>query len=287
MKLRHSLFGFLLTAFFMFSCATNKKTDKNKISFDKSRVLVQEDFKKYFDNCSVEGSIAIYDNNNQLWILSDTVEIFEETLAASTFKIINLLIALETKTITDENELIKWVGKVDTIKYGYRPEIYHDMTVKEAFEVSAGWVFIELAKKIGKKNYQKYLTICDYGNLDFSQTEDDFWNFGHFAISPINQIEFIKNLYDENLPFSKRNIEIVKSVMLSEQNVNFSIRSKTGWTRENNTNTGWWIGYVDNNNGVYFFATRLLQDRSYQNDDFGSCRKAITKLILRDLNIIN
>jgi beta-lactamase class D len=60
------------------------------------------------------------------------------------------------------------------------------MTVKEAFEVSAGWVFIELAKKIGKNNYKKYLAKCNYCNLNLSQKETDFWNFGDFAISPLN-----------------------------------------------------------------------------------------------------
>lgn len=28
------------------------------------------------------------------------------------------------------------------------------MSVKEAFELSTGWVFVELAKKIGKDNYK-------------------------------------------------------------------------------------------------------------------------------------
>ncbi len=98
------------------------------------------------------------------WIVSDTVGLEIETLPASTFKIINLLIALETNTIKDENEIIKWVGSTDTVKYGYRPEIYHDMPVKEAFELSAGWVFVELAKKIGKDTYKKHLTESKYGN---------------------------------------------------------------------------------------------------------------------------
>lgn len=283
--MRQLFLGILLSVCTI-SCSYNKKTDQNITTFNKDRIIVQKDFKKYFDNCSVAGSIAIYDNKNQEWILSDTVEVKKETLPASTFKIINLLIALETKTIADENELIKWVGKTDTIKYGYRPEIYHDMTIKEAFEVSAVWVFIELAKKIGKENYKKYLTICNYGNLDLSESDDDFWNFGDFAISPINQVVFIKNLYEEKLPFSKRNIEIVKRVMVNEQNECFTIYAKTGWTRENDINTGWWIGYVENKIGVYFFATRLLQDRRYKRDDFGSCRKDITKKVFRDLKII-
>jgi beta-lactamase class D len=209
-----------------------------------------------------------------------------ETLPASTFKIINLLIALETHTIKDENEIIKWVGTTDTVKYGYRPEIYHDMSVKEAFEVSAGWVFTELSKKIGKDNYQKYLAECGYGNNNLSQLDADFWNFGDFAISPKNQVEFIKSLYVGNLPFSQRNIDIVKNVMLTEQNDQYTIRAKTGWTRENNINTGWWTGYLETNNGTYIFTTRLLQDRTMNRSDFGSCRKEITKNVFKQLNII-
>lgn len=242
--------------------------------------------KNYFKNCGIDGSMVIFDNQKKEWIISDTVSVNKETLPASTFKVINLLIALETKTIRDENQIVKWVGKTDTLKYGYRPEIYHDMTVKEAFEVSAGWVFVELAKKIGKKNYEKYLSLSHYGNGDLSQKDADFWNFGAFEISPVNQVVFLKNLYDEKLPFSKRNIEILKNVMVTEKKDNHIIRSKTGWTRDKGMNTGWWIGYVENQKGVYFFATRLLQDRKFNNPDFGKCRKEITNAALRDLKII-
>lgn len=286
MKLRRLFLALLLSAF-IFSCSSTKKSDPNLLGLNKDSVLVYDDFQVFFDDCFVEGSIAIYDNNNQQWIVSDTLNCKKETLPASTFKILNLLIALETKTIQDENEVVKWVGRTDTLKYGYRPEIYHDMTVKEAFEVSAGWVFIELAKKIGKNNYKKYLSLCKYGNLNLSQKDIDFWNFGDFAISPLNQVEFIKNLYNEKLPFSKRTIGIVKKVMLTEQNEFYSIRAKTGWTRENNTNTGWWVGYLETKSGVYFFATRLLQDRKNNKDNFGTCRKEITRQVFRKLKLIN
>ena len=283
MKLTQSIFGLLLIAL-LFSCSTKRKD--NHLSSKNDEVLVRQDFKKYFDQCNVDGAIAIYDNKNHKWIVSDTVATKKETLPASTFKIINLLIALETKTIASENDIVKWPGSTDTIKYDYRPNIYHDISVKEAFEVSAGWAFIELAKKIGKDNYKKYLSLCHYGNVNLSQTDPDFWNFGAFGISPINQVEFLKNFYDEKLPFSKRNIDIVKKVMITEQNQDYSIHSKTGWTRENDINTGWWVGYLENKNGTYFFATRLLQDRKLNAANFGNCRKEITKSVFRDLNII-
>lgn len=274
----------LLSVKLLFANNTNNNT--TNVETPMKSDIVRLDFNKYFKSCNVEGSIVIYDSNKEQWILSDTIGTKRLTLPASTFKIMNLLIALETKTISSENEVVKWPCSTDTIKYGFRPEIYHDMTVKKAFEVSAGWVFVELAKKIGKENYKKYLTSCNYGNLNLSQKDDDFWNYGAFAISPINQVEFLKKLYEEKLPFTKRNLEIVKKVMVTEQEADYIIHSKTGWTRENGINTGWWVGYIENKGGVYFFATRLLQDGKQNSSNFGKCRKEITKSIFKDLTIL-
>lgn len=285
MKSRN-LISFIVMLSLIYGCSSNEKSDEKSTILTKNDMNIRDDFKSYFDSCGVEGSIAIYDIESQKWIVSDTVGLEIETLPASTFKIINLLIALETNTIKDENEIVKWVGSTDIVKYGYRPEIYHDMPVKKAFELSAGWVFVELAKKMGKDTYKKHLTESKYGNNNLSQTEADFWNFGDFAISPKNQVEFLKSLYEEKLPFSKRNTDIVKNVMITEQTEDYTIRAKTGWTRENNINTGWWTGYIETKKGTYIFATRLLQDRKMNRSDFGSCRKEITKKVFKDLGII-
>jgi len=266
--------------------ASNPRLNSNSFTSNRDTILVRKDFKKYFDNCHVQGTTVIYDNSRHNWIVSDKASAKEATLPASTFKIINLLIALETKTISSEHDIVKWPGSTDTIKYGYRPEIYHDITVKEAFEVSAGWAYVELARKIGKEKYKKYLKLCHYGNGNLSQKDPDFWNFGAFAISPMNQVEFIRKLYDEKLPFSKENMKTVKRIMLTEQQNGCIIYSKTGWTRDKGINTGWWVGYVESEKGVYFFATRLLQDRKINNPSFGNCRKEITKSIFQDLKII-
>ncbi|MDR2269697.1 MAG: penicillin binding protein transpeptidase domain-containing protein [Sphingobacterium sp.] len=248
--------------------------------------VIRSDFQTYFEQCHVAGAIAIYNNNEGTWVLSDTMNTQVPTLPASTFKIINMLIALETKTIKDENSIVRWPGSTDTLKYGYRPNIYKDISVKEAFALSAGWAFIEIAKKIDRSVYREFLNACNYGNVDLSESDADFWNFGPMGISPINQVEFLKRLYDGDLPFSKRNMAIVKTVMISENNDDYTIRSKTGWTMANHINTGWWVGYVERKGNVYFFATRLIQDRKFNRPDFSRCRKEITLKALRDLKIL-
>jgi beta-lactamase class D len=267
------LFCFLITTHLSAQKSTSAQTD------------VRPDFNRYFKDCGVEGSIVIYDSSKKRLITNDAVAMRKEALPASSFKVINLLIALETGVIKDENEIIKWPGKTDTTKYGYRPEIYHDITVKEAFEVSAGWAFVELSKRIEKKRYKTYLSKCGYGNLNIDEAGDDFWNFGSFGISAFNQVEFLQKLDQGKVPFSERSIGILKKVMMTETGDQYLLRSKTGWTRADNINTGWWVGWIENPQDKYFFATRLSQDRKFNRPDFGSCRKEITKSVLRDLGI--
>jgi beta-lactamase class D len=246
----------------------------------------QIDLVQPFKDCNIKGSTTIYNYKTKQWTFSDPEDAQFTTLPASTFKVVNLLIALQTGVIKDENEIVKWPGTTDTTLYGYRPDIYKDLTVKEAFEVSAGWVFIELAKKIGKEKYRHYLKACNYGNLQLDEVGDDFWNFGAFGISPKNQVDFLIKVYKETLPFSKRNMAILKKVMITETTDQYILRSKTGWTRANNQDVGWWVGYVERKDNVYFFATRIIKSRSTVNPNFSQCRKEITRRILKQMHAI-
>lgn len=241
----------------------------------------------FFQDCQFKGSVTIYDHSRDQWHYTDSADAFREAQPASTFKIINLLIALETGAIKDEMAVVKWSGKTDTTLYGYRPDIYKDMTVKEAFEVSAGWVFIELAKKIKRKQYAHYLKASNYGNQDLSGPGYDFWNFGPMKISPANQIKFLIKVYEGKTPFSKRNTDILKRVMITEKTAAYTIRSKTGWTRIDGKDIGWWTGYVEKEGKAYFFATRITKDRATYNPHFGQCRKDLTRKVLRELKIID
>lgn len=253
---------------------------------ENEKLVIKPEFNKFFSECGVQGCILIFDNNQKQWITNDTVLLKSEKLPASTFKIMNLLIALETGVIKDENEVFKWKGEMDTVKYGFRPETYRNMTVMEAFEFSSVWVFTEIAEKIGREIYSHYFKLCNYGNNNLSEPDTDFWNFGPFGISPLNQVQFIRNLYEGNLPFSIQNMETVKQVMLTEKTDNYAIHAKTGWTREGGVNTGWWVGYIETGEGVWFFTTLLLQDRKYNSPTFGPCRKEITKSVFRESGII-
>lgn len=249
--------------------------------------VAQQDFMQPFKDCDLQGSITIYDYKAKQWLSSDIRDSQFPTLPASTFKIMNTLIALESGAVKNEHELVKWHGKTDTMKYGHRPNIYHDMSMKEAFRLSAGWVYVEIAKRIGKPTYRKFLQQSNYGNVDLSIEDADFWNFGDFAISPVNQIEILLGVYEESLPFSKEHFGTLKEMMIAEKTAQYTLRAKTGWTRDGGKDTGWWVGYIETEDNVYFFATRLIKDRQEDKPQFGQCRKDITWAILKQLGVVD
>lgn len=246
----------------------------------------QNNYQKYFDQFSVSGSTTIYDYNNNVWIFTDRTDAKRETLPASTFKILNSLIALEEKAVSDENETIPWDG-IERSFFGAKMDNWNKETdLKTAFNNSTIWFYEEIAKKVGKRKYQRILEECKYGNLNISEQEFDFWNFGEFAVSPKNQITFLISLYENQLPFSQSSIEKVKHIMISEKNENYIFRDKTGWTKKDGMDIGWWIGYVETRTNVYFFATRLIKDLSDSNPTFSLARKEITKLIMNELKVL-
>jgi beta-lactamase class D len=242
----------------------------------------QVDLQKPFADCQLKGSTTIYDYKNKKWIFTDEADARRETLPASTFKIINSLIALETGAVKDEQEVLAWDGTEREISAWNA-----DTDMEQAFRNSTVWFYVALAEKIGKDRYRKYLRKSRYGNGNiYTGQGADFWNYGQFGVTPMNQIELVRKLYEEKLPFSKRSFDIVKHIMIEEQGEGYVLRAKTGWTRYGGQDTGWWIGYIEKPDNVYFFATRLTKKRETENPNFSSCRKEITREVFRQLGIL-
>jgi beta-lactamase class D len=243
----------------------------------------QKDLQKHFADCQLRGSFTLFDYKNNKWTYSDENEADIATVPASTFKIINTLIALEERVIKDENEVLKWDG----IQREISPW-NEDTDMKNAYKNSTVWFYQELARRIGKERYARYLEKCNYGNGQLTSAIDRFWLDGSLRISPRNQINFLKNLYEEKLPFSKRSYEIVKRIMVQQapEVANYVLRAKTGWGKVEALDIGWWVGYVEKKDNVYFFATRVQKPVEITNEKFMECRKEITRNILAELNIL-
>lgn len=247
-----------------------------------NRISAQSHFQKYFDDCKVKGSTTIYDYQHKKWLYTDSLDAYTETLPASTFKIPNSLIALETKAAENENEVLKWDG-IEKKFFGSRMDAWNkDTDMRDAYKNSTIWFYVKMAERIGKEKYKKYLKEIHYGNQNITSTGEDFWNYGEFGITLVNQIELLIKLYENKLPFSEKNMNIVKEIMISKKENGMVFHDKTGWTRKNGKDIGWWVGYIETDDNVYFFATRLTENVYPENSQFAKCRKSITESVLTD-----
>lgn len=245
------------------------------------------DFSNHFEKRNVTGSVTLYHLESDTWVYSDSSNSQTASLPASTFKVVNALIALETRAVKDEHEIVSWPGYQDSSKYGIRPDIQHDMDLTEAVQRSAVWVFLEVAQRVGKEYYPDYLNSIPYGNGDISQPGLDFWNIGNFAVSPIEQINLLVDLHRNKLPFKKRHQKTVKEILINQEFTSYTLRAKTGWEQNDGMNTGWWIGYIEQDNNTWFFATRIQRSRTKKSSGFARSRKDITLDVLRDLKVID
>jgi beta-lactamase class D len=259
----------ILLALFCISCS------------QKSSVLEQYtsvDFEKHFKDEKANGCFIIHDFKNNKQLTYNTERLDSAFLPASTFKIINSMIALETKVIKDENELIKWDG-VDR-----RYDKWNmDQNLATGIKYSAVWFYQELARRIGKERMQSWVSKSKYGNENINGGIDVFWLSGDIRITPNEQIDFLKRLYLNELPFSKDIQETVKRILIVEENERYTIRAKTGWAARIKNQIGWYVGYLENRDNIYFFALNM----DIKNSSDAAKRKNITNKILKNLKLTN
>ena len=248
----------ILTLLILTSCSQKEKVIK---------------WRKIFDKYNINGTFVLKDiSNNRIRIYNEQRS-DSAFLPASTFKILNSMIALQTRAINTVNDTIKWDG----IDKGWK--LWNkDQTMKTAMPISCVWFYQELARRIGKEKMQNWINNSNYGNGKLGNEIDKFWLEGELRISAKEQVLFIEKLINNELPFDKKIQETVKELMITDKTEKYIIHSKTGWTNQ----IGWNVGYVETTNNKWIFAMNMdivdKKDAKY--------RKKITYEILKSEKII-
>lgn len=243
-----------------------------------AKIEEKKDWKRVFDAADVAGGILIYDYKKNKYFAYDKQRINQEFVPASTSKIIHSLIFLETNSLKDENEILKWDGVERVVKSWNQ-----DHNLHSAFKNSAVWFYVETSKRVGQSAMQNYYNLSDYGNRNTNGFGVDYWNEGDLRITPQQQIAFLVRLYENRLPFSKQTIDTFKDIFITEKTDKYVLRSKTGWSTAYTPNVGWLVGYVERGADVYFFATEI----DIKKDADAPKRLEITKNILKSLGAID
>jgi beta-lactamase class D len=223
------------------------------VSYQRSEF--REGLTKRFFDLGTEGTFVAYKVDDYLIIASDKVRSGEAKLPASTFKIPNSLIALETGVVADpDKDVFKWDGVTRSIEAWNK-----DHTLRSAIAVSAVPVYQEIARRSGQERMQKYVDLFEYGNRDIGGGIDQFWLTGNLRIDPIQQVDFVDRLRRGVLPVSKRSQELVRDILPVTKVGDATIRAKSGLlgAEIGKPSLGWLVGWVEKGSEQTVFAMNM------------------------------
>lgn len=247
-----------------------------------NNVKIEDGFKKYFDENKITGTFGLFDNGTGQFTIYNLSRFKDSAyLPASTFKIVNSLIGIETGRVTNEKMMIKWDGTIRIMPGGDTAHGWNrDLTMEEAFAVSALPYYQEVARRIGKDTMQHWLDSLQYGNKKIGSAIDSFWINNTLKVTPDEQMGLVKRLYFGQLPFQKRTQDIVKKMMIRENNANYQLAYKTGLGfKENGNLIGWMVGWIEENKHPYFFVLNTEGDKDAKMID---ARMNVLKAILKE-----
>jgi len=219
------------------------------------RSEIREALAKRFSDAGTVGTFVGYKVDDYLVIASDATRSGEPKLPASTFKIPNSVIALETGVVGDpDQDIFKWDGVTRSIDAWNR-----DHTLRSAIAASAVPVYQEIARRIGSERMQKYLDLLEYGNRDIGGGIDQFWLTGNLRIDPVQQVDFVDRLRRGALPVSKLGQERVIDILPVTKAGHSLIRAKSGLVGAElgKPTLGWLVGWAENGNASTVFALNL------------------------------
>lgn len=235
-----------------------------------------------FDRHKVSGSIALLDSATESYMGFNTKRCAEGFLPASTFKIPMALIALEEGVATLDT-IFSWQGeRRDMAKWE------HDMTLKEAFELSCVPIFRSLARSVGYTRLRERVAQLEYGQMTFGQGNvDKFWLEGDSKISQLEQINFLRRLRCNELPLSQSTMNAVRQIMVMRTTDEYVLSGKTGWTGSQGA-ISWFVGYVEviRSGRIFYFAINVSPGDGVSLDDFLRSRIEMATEVLEILNLI-
>ena len=265
----------LFPCLFAFCCVVLAACSPNNVKED-------NDLKAYFDSAGVTGTFGLFDNGQGNFVIYNLSRFRDSAYTpASTFKIVNSLIGIETGRVKDDSTVFKY----DSTLHG-RNECNEDMSMYRAFRLSCPPFYRQLARRIGKDTMQHWLDTLGYGRKKgrfvITNNLDTFWLNNDIKITADEELGLVKKLYFDQLPFQKRSQQIVRRMMLWENNSNYKLSYKTGWgTPENGHDLGWIVGWIEENNHPYFFVLQL--ESTDRKIDLRTIRINLLKAILKRL----
>lgn len=237
----------------------------------------QTDIGQIFKEHQVQGTMVLRSLKQDVAIIYNPDRAQQAFASASTFKILHSLIALQEKVIS-KTDVIKWDGTSYDISTWNQ-----DQTLASAFKVSCVWCYQTFAKQISAKKYQDYISSTQFGHLSPNFPQTTFWLDGSLTISALEQVNFLKQLYQHQFNFSAEHYQTLAEIMLAKKTNDYRLYAKTGWAARSTPQIGWYVGYVETQQDTWFFALNI----NINDPKELTLRQLMTKEILANQKIIN
>lgn len=218
--------------------------------------------------CVVIEEVVIEELGSTPPYVSDPQECALATAPASTFKLPHALIALATGVVEDPLATVPWDGQKRAF-----PSWNRDHSLDSAIKDSVVPFFQRTAGLIGRERMKEGLAQLGYAADTFEGELTTFWLNGDLAVTPKEQVDFLRRLFRGELPIEPRHAEALKAAfrMPEGQLRNASgthdfvlalprplvVHAKTGNTSANGENLSWLVGEIETQGRRYVFASRV------------------------------
>lgn len=200
---------------------------------------------------------------------------------ASTFKILNSMIALDNGAVRGIDDTLRWDGRMHSITSWNQ-----DQCMRDAFQRSCVWFYQDLARRVGAERMREALAAVGYGNQHIGAKIDEFWLDGSMKISADEQAAFLRRLWKEELPFSTATQRTVKDLMLLERQDGYVLRGKTGTALRDGSWLGWLVGFVEQDGRAWVFVLNIEEQEGSDLSSMRSRRTDLARLLLRDHGLL-
>ncbi len=241
--------------------------------------VLSPDLGSAFDEAGVTGAFVIFDSRTDQSLVYSPARARQRYLPASTFKVANALIALDSGKVDGLDEIIPYGGGDEYFK-----KWEQDMNLRDAMKLSNVPVFHQVARRIGLETMKERLADFEYGNADPGKTIDErFWLAGPVKISAMEQVAFLRRLTAGQLLVKEASTRQLYETLLHAKTETYTIHAKTGWAGPDDPQIGWWVGWVTRGEQVFPFALSI----EIKTNADAPKRVAVGKACLRLLQLID
>ena len=197
----------------------------------------------------------------------------ERVTPASTFNIVVSLMGYDSGILVDEHT------PALPFKPGYadwNPSWRTTTDPTSWIENSVVWYAQQVTASLGAPRFGRYVQQFNFGNQDVSGDPGKnngltlSWISSSLKISPVEQVAFLRNLVNRNLPVSAKAYDMTSRIMLTETLANgWQVHGKTGTASPVLANGkddeahqyGWYVGWAKKDGRTVVFARLALLER--------------------------